>query len=1134
MVWTLRRILILIVLISTLAVVGTLIWVTDTYQRFAVDTQNEVTSEMVTYLVWQRVQDEYLNKVAPFIDEWSRFSTLVRGVQEDSPDNARLAANRMMYTLEVTSGRIRLRNIVVYSKDFEIVAQTDKGTGETIHALGNVRERKKRQGIRQRRMIDTYLWRSASGRPLHSTIAPIGGFRVAGFIEFVTDPLPELDGLGAILGGTFRLLDANQEILFEESTWDEDASTEIPLRPDTAYLETLKVHLPDATGGVWATVSLTRDTSIFHRAVLQLRDKAIWIVAIVVLSSVIIGWLLLRLSVFRQLSAFASAMENLTEGKTAFVAPVTGPDEFATMRTSLDSLKSAVAERHEAAERLSQSEANLRASEQRLTAMLEASPVGVAIAETHGRQLWVNPRAAEMIGRSADEIIGTTSAIYFKAPGRYETLRLQYKEGGFLAGEEVELLGADGTTVWVLLSMEPFAYGDTGAHITWLYDITDRKKAEEVAEEARQAAEEANRAKSDFLSGMSHELRTPLNAIIGFSEFVAEDRDNPISAEQQDCVSQVLRAGRHLQTLIDEVLDLSRIEAGAVLLSIEPVDCTQVIDECISLTSSLAAQSGVTLHNQAVDVELQSIKVDRIRFKQVLLNFLSNGVKYSGEAGEVFVEVLPTRDEWVRIGVRDTGPGIPGDRLPNIFEPFDRLGAENSDVEGTGIGLTITRRLVEQMGGEIGVESTVGEGTAFWVEFRATDEAVNTNVLLEAAEATGLIQGEGKVLHIEDNPTNLDLVRKIMSRQPGLDLIDTTTAEEGLVLAAGELPDVILMDINLPGMNGYEALRRLSDMPETRHIPVIAVTAAATDSDVRKGQSAGFFAYLTKPILAGTLLGTIERALNPAGTGDTTELFGGLQDKVLVVDDLEVNLSIARRQLLKLGIQCDGTRDPSDALQKLIGGEYELALVDISMPGMSGLELTERLREAEAGSNRHTPVLALTAALGSEDDMQRFRDAGMDGQLTKPVILEELASELRRWLPAGIGVRDHEISQGQDTNSSPIDLKLLSDILGMDDKEEFVDLLKMFVEYFPDALKALDVAMDSEDLVQIQNAAHAAKSASSNAAARNLTERLHMIETESEGKPWGALVKEVQGVREEFDRVLEFYETYANGQLPHD
>ena len=441
--------------------------------------------------------------------------------------------------------------------------------------------------------------------------------------------------------------------------------------------------------------------------------------------------------------------------------------------------------------------------------------------------------------------------------------RVQDRIDQLMSGEVVhfDYTNVDGIPMEAVSAPRP-----QGGFVVTYADITDRKMAETEIIRARDEADAANRAKSEFLSSMSHELRTPLNAIIGFSEFVAEDEDDPLTDEQQECMGQVMKAGRHLLALIDEVLDLSKIETGALALSLEPVAIPEVAAECVELTVSMAGRRGIGIKNLVGEADSPPIEVDRIRFKQVLLNFLSNAVKYNREDGAISITQDRMPDGRVRISVTDTGSGIAEHRLANLFEPFDRLGAENSEIEGTGIGLTITKRLVEMMDGEIGVESTVGEGTTFWAAFPA---AARASMIADSQSSEALIAGsageaQGTVLYVEDNPANLDLMRKIIGRRGGISLIDAPTAELGIELALSTRPNLIIMDINLPGMNGIAALAELRKMAETRDIPVIALSASAMPTDVDKGRRAGFRDYLTKPLESKHLLDVLDRVLSGA------------------------------------------------------------------------------------------------------------------------------------------------------------------------------------------------------------------------------------------------------------------------------
>ncbi|MFA6162403.1 MAG: response regulator [Methylobacter sp.] len=378
-------------------------------------------------------------------------------------------------------------------------------------------------------------------------------------------------------------------------------------------------------------------------------------------------------------------------------------------------------------------------------------------------------------------------------------------------------------------------------------DVTDLKQAEQALIATRDEAERANNAKSEFLSSMSHELRTPMNAILGFGQLLEMDTD--LNEDQTDCVSEILKAGRHLLTLINEVLDLSKIESGNIELSIEPLACAELVEECLALVSPLAQGRGITMNNEGLDGLM--MRADRTRLKQVLLNLLSNAIKYNSPEGEVWIRASAHNDV-VRLEVSDTGSGISVERQKEIFQPFSRLGVEDTEIEGTGIGLTISRRLIEMMGGKIGVESRANRGSTFWIEL-PEDASTPTPPTdgIEYARTHGVrSQGEGRhtVLYIEDNPANLRLVSQILDKHPQLQLITAHTAEFGLELASAHRPDLILLDINLPGMDGYQVLSVLRSQDWAKMTPVIAISANAMPRDIERSKEGGFVDYITKPI----------------------------------------------------------------------------------------------------------------------------------------------------------------------------------------------------------------------------------------------------------------------------------------------
>jgi len=410
-------------------------------------------------------------------------------------------------------------------------------------------------------------------------------------------------------------------------------------------------------------------------------------------------------------------------------------------------------------------------------------------------------------------------------------------------------------------------------------DNSVRKQVEAELTNAKAAAEKANVAKSDFLSNMSHELRSPLNAILGFAQLMESD-STPQTVSQKESTGQILQAGWYLLDLINEILDLALIESGKMLLSQEPMLLDEVLLDCQSMIEPQAQKYGITMNFCRFGKPCY-VHADRTRVKQILINLLSNAIKYNNTGGAVVVDCAVMSLERVRISVRDTGPGLPPEKLAQLFQPFNRLGQENSGEEGTGIGLVMTKRLVELMGGVIGVESVVGKGSVFWVELiRAAEPQLPAAAGELAMHVPPLVSHDPAlrtVLYIEDNPANLRLVEQLIARRPNTRLLGARDASFGIKLARDHRPDVILMDINLPGISGIRALRILREDPQTQHIPIVAVSANAMPHDIRKGLEAGFFRYLTKPIKVDEFMEVLDVALAYAEAGAASTRSGGQQ-----------------------------------------------------------------------------------------------------------------------------------------------------------------------------------------------------------------------------------------------------------------
>lgn len=529
-----------------------------------------------------------------------------------------------------------------------------------------------------------------------------------------------------------------------------------------------------------------------------------------------------------------------------------------------------------------QNEALRRAQEQliaertRYFDLYELAPVGYCILDPQGLMLEANLTAATLLGVSRSALIQQPfSRLILKADQDiYHRYRQQLLEMDSGQSCELRMTQGDGTPFWVHLatSVSENAQGMALQRVI-LSDISESKFIDQALREtnvklesAKLMADKANRAKSEFLSSMSHELRSPLNAILGFAQLM-DSGSLPTPPLQKDRIDQILQAGWHLLTLINEILDLATVESGKLSLSLEALSLAEVLSDCEAMMEPLAQQRGIRISFPQFDRPCL-VHADRTRLKQVIVNLLSNAIKYNRVDGTVVVGFDTGTPGRVRISVQDSGEGMSEEELAQLFQPFNRLGQEASAVEGSGIGLVVSKRLAELMQGGIGVQSSVGGGSVFWIELNlATAPQIVANPDDRSTPRPTPPQRTDRqrtLLYVEDNQANIALVEQIVARRSDMQLLSALNGSRGIAMARSERPDVILLDIGLPDISGFQALRILREDPATRQIPVLAISANAMPADIEAGLAAGFFRYLTKPIKVDELLQTLDRALEIA------------------------------------------------------------------------------------------------------------------------------------------------------------------------------------------------------------------------------------------------------------------------------
>ena len=589
---------------------------------------------------------------------------------------------------------------------------------------------------------------------------------------------------------------------------------------------------------------------------------------------IVFVWLLVKRRILRPLRYFEHATQQLAAGNYTHRLNLTQDDEVGDLAAQFDAMivrveKFAVElqrNRDSLAEvvlarttELSKAKNVAETLSQYARSLIEASLDPLVTISPQGKITDVNEASVEATGVPREQLIGTDFSTYFTEPDEARSGYKQAFSEGLVRDYPLAIRHTTGRIMDVLYNAA--VYADANGNVLGVFaaarDITVRKLLDQVLREkntelerATAAAEKANRGKSDFLSSMSHELRTPLNAILGFAQLLESDSPPPTPAQKRS-LEQILSAGWYLLELINEILDLTQIESGMTMLSLETVSLVEVMSECQSMVGPQADKRAIDMTFSPLQSNYY-IWADRTRLKQALINLLSNAIKYNRTGGTVILDCTVVAPGSIRISIEDTGVGLNKAQLGQLFQPFNRLGMESGGEEGTGIGLVVTKRLVELMGGTIGVKSTAGVGSIFWIEFKlATAPPLTIEDDGHPSVTRSPISDDTRqrtLLCVEDNPANLQLIEQLISRRTDLRMLSAADCHTGIEFARAFQPDVILMDINLPGLNGLEAMKILRADPLTSHISIIALSANALPRDIENGLASGFSDYLTKPI----------------------------------------------------------------------------------------------------------------------------------------------------------------------------------------------------------------------------------------------------------------------------------------------
>jgi len=786
------------------------------------------------------------------------------------------------------------------------------------------------------------------------------------------------------------------------------------------------------------------------------------------------------------------------------------------------------AERVRAAGLLERSTQELARQHAYLDALIASTPVAIAVLDDQRVVRSVNPAFEVLFGYAAAEVVGAgIDRLIVPEALRPESSDLETRvRQGEVVRVELERMRKDGQRIQVRLSAAAVKAAADGALVALYEDISDRKAAEAAMREARDLAERVARARSAFLANMSHEIRTPMNAVLGFVELVL---DTELAPEQRRALELVRTSSEALLTILNDILDYSKIEAEHLELESIPFDLPKVVHATATLLAVRAREKHLELTVDVPPDVPQMVRGDPTRVRQVLMNLIGNAIKFT-EEGEVDVSAGVTQRDGdeaaVEFRVRDTGIGIPEEQLSTIFQEFTQADASMTRrYGGTGLGLAISRRLVALMGGQLAVTSTVGSGSEFSFTLRLP---------LEAAQAVARARvslGGRRLLVVDDNETNRRIVRDMLGAE-GMAVHEAPRADAGLealrrAARAGTPYDLAILDAQMPDRDGFElatAVRADRALKATR---LLILTSAGQKGDGERCRKLGIQAYLTKPIARADLVEAVGTVLagtaSAPGEVDLVTRHSIAESRhalrILLAEDNPVNQQVATAMLLKRGHQVDVVGNGREAVAAVAQESYDLVLMDIQMPEMDGFEATEKIRALPQG--RTLPIIALTAhALSGE--RERCLARGMTGYLAKPFKAHDLFSAVE-----GRG------AQPADAAAAPapaVDLAAFRRTMEEAGAAEAVDgILETFVATLPQRLEALVAAASGTDAEPLQRAAHAFKSAAGTIGAGHLAALLEETERAAQGGDVAGARDKLEHIRGEAEVVLDYIRTATKG-----